>query len=153
MKKITLLIPVLSIFIISCNNSFNEKSKEESTTVWGEKLQHIDDSEAIQLNNGEKWKVNVEMIQHIRNMEKDISDYSNSGQIDHKLLAEKLLVNVNLLTSSCTMNGKAHDELHKWLLPYIGLLKEFSEANNETEVEKLFQSIVNSMTTFNNYFQ
>ena len=34
------------------------------------------------------------------------------------------------------MKGKAHDELHKWLLPYIDLVKELSEAKDETEAEK-----------------
>ena len=51
------------------------------------------------------------------------------------------------------MKGKAHDELHKWLLPYIDMVKELSEAKDETEAEKQFHNIQTSFTTFNQYFQ
>ena len=51
------------------------------------------------------------------------------------------------------MKGKAHDELHKWLLPYIDLVKELSEAKDETEASKHFENIQISFTTFNQYFQ
>ncbi|MBK8111874.1 MAG: hypothetical protein IPO65_01705 [Saprospiraceae bacterium] len=51
------------------------------------------------------------------------------------------------------MKGKAHDELHKWLLPYIDLVKELSAAKNETEATKQFENIQISFTTFNQFFQ
>jgi hypothetical protein len=51
------------------------------------------------------------------------------------------------------MKGKAHDELHKWLLPYIDLAKELSEAKDETEASKRFENIKSSFITFNQYFQ
>lgn len=51
------------------------------------------------------------------------------------------------------MKGKAHDELHKWLLPYIDLVKEFSESKDETTLNEQFQKIQTSFTTFNQYFQ
>ena len=74
-------------------------------------------------------------------------------QKDYKSLSEKLQSNIDLLTSNCTMKGKAHDELHKWLLPYIDLVKELSEAKDETEASKHFENIQISFTTFNQYFQ
>jgi hypothetical protein len=109
--------------------------------------------QTIELNNGEKWKVDANMITHIRNMENDVISFAKVEQKDYKSLAEKLQSNIDLLTSNCTMKGKAHDELHKWLLPYIDLVKELSEAKDETEAEKQFQNIQTSFTTFNQYFQ
>ena len=153
MKKITILIPVISLFLFSCGNTSNEKSKEQTETVTHEKHQHDEESEIIELNNGEKWKVDANMITHIRNMENDVISFAKVEQKDYKSLSEKLQSNIDLLTSNCTMKGKAHDELHKWLLPYIDLVKELSEANNETEAEKQFENIQNSFTTFNQYFQ
>ncbi|MBK7529008.1 MAG: hypothetical protein IPI59_16070 [Sphingobacteriales bacterium] len=114
---------------------------------------HDDESEAIELNNGEKWKVDANMITHIRNMENDINHFANVEQKDFKSLAEKLQSNIDLLTSNCTMKGKAHDELHKWLLPYIDMVKELSEAKNETEASEQFKNIQTSFSTFNQYFQ
>ena len=153
MKKITILIPVISLFLFSCGNTSNEKSKEQTETVTHEEHQHNDEMQTIELNNGVKWKVDANMITHIRNMENDIISFYTVEQKDYKSLAEKLQSNIDLLTSNCTMKGKAHDELHKWLLPYIDLVKELSEAKDETEASKQFQNIQTSFTAFNQYFQ
>ena len=153
MKKITILIPVIGLFLFSCGNTSNEKSKEQTETVTHEEHQHDEVSEIIELNNGEKWKVDANMITHIRNMENDINHFANVEQKDFKSLAEKLQTNIDLLTSNCTMKGKAHDELHKWLLPYIDMVKELSEAKNETEASEQFKNIQTSFSTFNQYFQ
>ena len=153
MKKITILIPVISLFLFSCGNTSNEKSKEQTETVTHEEHQHNAEIQTIELNNGEKWKVDANMITHIRNMENDVISFAKVEQKDYKSLSEKLQSNIDLLTSNCTMKGKAHDELHKWLLPYIDLVKELSEAKDETEAEKQFQNIQTSFNTFNQYFQ
>ena len=144
MKKITILISVISLFLFSCGNTSNEKSKEQTETVTHEEHQHNAEIQIIELNNGEKWKVDANMITHIRNMENDINSFANVKQKDFNSIAEKLQSNIDLLTSNCTMKGKAHDELHKWLLPYIDLAKELSEAKDETEASKRFENIQTS---------
>ena len=47
------------------------------------------------------------------------------------------------------MKGQAHDELHKWLLPYIDLVEAFSTDKSADN----FTAIQNSFSTFNTYFQ
>lgn len=86
-------------------------------------------------------------------MENDIISFLKEDPKNYAVLSKKLLVNIDSLTSNCTMKGKAHDELHKWLLPYIDLAKELSEAKDETEASKHFENIQISFTTFNQYFQ
>ena len=153
MKKITILIPVISLFLFSCGNASNEKSKEQTETVTHEEHQHNAEIQTIELNNGEKWKVDAPMLIHIRTMENDIISFLKEDPKNYAVLSKKLLVNIDSLTSNCTMKGKAHDELHKWLLPYIDLAKELSEAKDETEASKHFENIQISFTTFNQYFQ
>ncbi|MBK7095505.1 MAG: hypothetical protein IPH57_10815 [Saprospiraceae bacterium] len=153
MKKITILIPVISLFLFSCGNTSNEKSKEQTETVTQKEHQHNAEIQTIELNSGKKWKVDANMITHIRNMEKDIISFAKVTQKDYKSLSEKLQSNIDLLTSNCTMKGKAHDELHKWLLPYIDLVKELSEAKDEADASEQFENIQISFTTFNQYFQ
>jgi len=153
MKKIIILIPVISLFLFSCGNTSKEKPKEQTETVTHKEHQHDEESEIIELNNGEKWKVDANMITHIRNMENDVISFAKVEQKDYKSLSEKLQSNIDLLTSNCTMKGKAHDELHKWLLPYIDLVKSLYEAKDETEASKQFQNIQTSFTAFNQYFQ
>ncbi|MFZ7166115.1 MAG: hypothetical protein ACO1G5_01075 [Bacteroidota bacterium] len=153
MKKITILIPVISLFLFSCGNTSNEKSKEQTETVTHEEHQHNAEIQTIELNNGEKWKVDANMITHIRNMENDVISFAKVEQKDYKSLSDKLQSNIYLLTSNCTMKGKAHDELHKWLLPYIDLVRDLSELKDETEAANKLGEIQSSLTTFNQYFQ
>ena len=86
-------------------------------------------------------------------MENDVISFAKVEQKDYNSLSVKLQSNIDLLTSNCTMKGKAHDELHKWLLPYIDLVKELSESKDENETDKQFQKIENAFKTFNQYFK
>ncbi len=146
------------IFALKVHNSFFIyaqfifaiiKLKEEKITeIKTEEHQHSE-SETIQLNNGEKWKVDDNMMLHIRNMEKDVVHFDQEKSTNYSLLAEKLKTNIDILTSNCTMKGQAHDELHKWLVPYIELVDSFSKEKSANQ----FTEIQNSFKTFNQYFQ
>lgn len=59
----------------------------------------------------------------------------------------------NNQTEVAKQNDYIQDELHKWLLPYIDLVKKLSEAKDETEASEQFKNIQTSFTTFNQYFQ
>lgn len=142
--KIAFLATVV-LLIFSCNT----KSKEEKTTeIKTEEHQHSE-SETIQLNNGEKWKVDDNMMIHIRNMEKEVVHFDQEKSTNYSLLANKLKTNIDILISNCTMKGQAHDELHKWLVPYIELVDSFSKEKSANQ----FTEIQNSFKTFNQYFQ
>ena len=109
--------------------------------------------EAIVLNNGQKWKVVPPMMAHIRNMETDAKSFEGSTLAEHKTLATKLQTNLNLLTSNCTMTGQAHDELHKWLLPYIGMVNDFAKAETKEDAAAYAAKIKESFTVLNTYFE
>jgi hypothetical protein len=97
--------------------------------------------------------VNVEMTAPIKEMEMLINDFSKTEQEDYIQLAKDLQDQINVLVSSCTMTGKSHDELHKWLLPYMELVKELSEVKGEKEAAEVFEKIKASMSTYNEFFQ
>lgn len=153
MKKLIILVAAFSALPFGCGNPTNEKSEELAETVTSEKHPHGAELTTIELNKGEKWKVDTNMITHIRNMESDVSSFANAEQKDYEALSVKLQSNIDLLTSNCTMKGKAHDELHKWLLPYIDMVEDLSEAKDETAASKQFENIRISFATFNQYFQ
>ena len=142
--KIAFLATVV-LLLFSCNT----KSKEEKTTEINTEEHQHSESETIQLNNGEKWKVDDNMMLHIRNMEKDVVHFDQEKSTNYSLLANKLKTNIDILTSNCTMKGQAHDELHKWLVPYIELVDSFSKEKSANQ----FTEIQNSFKTFNQYFQ
>ena len=153
MKKLTCLLTVISLFFFSCSNSTNEKSNEKAEAATQEEHHHDDESAAIELNNGVKWTVDAHMLTHIRNMENDVLSFTKVEQKDFKSFAGILQTNIELLTSNCTMKGKAHDELHKWLLPYIDTVNDLSTAKDNTEAARLFENIQASFIIFNTYFQ
>ena len=153
MNKLILTFAVGSLLLYSCGNSSNEKLNNQTEVAQHNDHHHDHESEAIELNNGEKWTVDANMLTHIRTMENDVISFAKVEQKDYKVLSEKLQASIDLLTSNCTMTGQAHDELHKWLLPYMDLVEELSEAEDKIEAEKQFQEIQTSITTFNHYFQ
>lgn len=153
MKILIMSILTLSLLLFGCGNVENEKSNKPTVSNAKEEHKHNAEIQSIELNNGEKWKVDSNMIPYIRNMERDIISFSNDEHKDYNSLAEKLQSNIDSLTYNCTMEGKAHDELHKWLLPFIDLVTELSKSKNETEAAKQFENIQKSFRTFNQYFQ
>lgn len=153
MNKIMLTLVAINLLLNSCSDSVNDLSNKHIEASIYNELQPEEESEVIKLNNGEKWKVDANMLNHIRHMENDVVSFAKEVQKDYKSLSDKLQSNIDLLTSNCTMKGKAHDKLHKWLLPYIDMIEELSEAKDETEALEKFEKIQNSFTTFNQYFQ
>ena len=107
----------------------------------------------IELVNNEKWVVNKEMMVHVKKIESDLEVASNQSISNYEELGLKLDKNIGLLTSNCTMTGKAHDELHKWLLPFIDLVKGLNTAGSKEEQKQSFEAIKESMNEFNTYFK
>jgi hypothetical protein len=135
----------LVVLLSSCNT----KSKEDKpATVQVEEHQNSK-TKAIELNNSAKWKVDAAMMINIRAMENDVAYFEKTNNNDYQSLASKLKKSIDLLTSNCTMKGQAHDELHKWLLPFIDLVDAFSKDKSNQQ----FTQIQESLITFNHYFQ
>ena len=107
----------------------------------------------MELNNGEKWQINAEMMPPLQASKVLISEYADGDQKDYKALADQLKGNNKVLISSCTMSGKSHDELHKWLHPYMGLVDELANAKDEAEANLVLGKIEKSFATFDQYFQ
>ena len=129
-------IPVLAFlafFFAACNQA-------------QQKHEHSDE---IELNEGSKWKVVPEMLGIIRAMESDVNLFIDTS--DFKSLSIALGANVDSLTTNCTMKGKAHDELHKWLLPFIDLVYESQEAKTVTDQTEILLRLKASYELFYAY--
>jgi len=153
MRFSAILIFSGALFLYSCGQQ-EEKKKEVTSQVMEE--HHHNETYSIELNNGAKWKVVPEMMKHIRNMESDVYRFNESQHLDLKdftQLGKSLQKNIDLLTSSCTMEGKAHDELHKWLLPYIDMVEKLNKSKTKDEALLTAEEIVASFKTLNIYFK
>lgn len=148
-----LFLSLAALFMFGCGNSNHKETSEHHDSANHEGHHHEEESKPIELNNGEKWKVNDSMMLIIKAMEKQINEFSSSNNSEYAQLGTKLQSQIDVLTSSCTMEGKAHDELHKWLLPYIEMVDSLTQTTTKEAGEKQFQEIQNSFMLFNQYFQ
>ena len=133
MKQFILFIA--SLVILACNTSQN--------------YEHL----GIELNEGEKWVINEEMKPHIKEAQLIFNKYTSSGDEDYKKLANELKQQNNRLIKSCTMDGKSHDELHKWLHPHIGLIDDLADAASPKDANVVLDLLEESFDAFDVYFQ
>lgn len=146
MKKFICFIFILSVFHFGCTEGESHSKKTEEHD-------HDGHAKTLELNNGEKWLVNIEMTAPIKTMENRIAEFAVTGPTDYNELALGLQDDINLLVSTCTMSGKSHDELHKWLVPFMELVNELSELKDEKKAALVFGKINESMITYNQFFQ
>lgn len=132
MQKL-LFIWVSILLMTACNSNYNTSD--------------------LTLNNGEKWKVNTEMKPHIEQGNEILNDYLVQKRTNYQKLAEDLKSQNSSLIKSCTMKGKSHDELHKWLHPHMGLIEDLSNASNLKEAELIVAQIEQSFKIYKNYFE
>ncbi len=161
MKTKIAILSLASILIFGCSsptvdNSEKESNQPETVVESTEEEHNHDEHEAIVLDNGQKWEVVPEMLAFIRNMEHGVVEFSTKESPtpeEYQQLAILIDENIRELTSNCTMEGQAHDELHKWLVPFIGLSEEFDVATELTEQEKIYKGFEDAFVEFNTYFE
>lgn len=119
----------------------------------GDKHADLKNNYGIVLDKGKKWKVPETMMIHIRNIKNDLQVFQSDKNKDYKALSGKLNANISLLTSNCTMEGRGHDELHKWLIPFIDKSKEFAAENDKGKQEELYQYLKKSIAVINKFFK
>jgi len=114
---------------------------------------HKHDDSPLVLDNGQKWTIISSMDVYLQEMEDLVTNFKGENLEDHQELAKELKDNIGLLTSNCTMKGQAHDELHKWLLPYIELVDNYSKADSKQAAARHFAKVKSSFEAYNKYFK
>jgi len=146
MKKI-LVSTLLSGFMLLTPSIKGEVSFVGNNIFQGEKLV---------LNNGKKWVVVPEMMKFLKNMDYAVVEFDkkeNPTKEEYQNLAVLIDKNIRDLTANCTMKGQAHDELHKWLVPFMTLSTAFDEAEKIENLKDVYLKIKASYKTFNTYFK
>ena len=150
MKKV-LVLAISSFVLWSCNNP-SEKVKSNQETKQ-EEHQHDETSEAVELNIGKKWIVNDEMKPFVAKGEGLVTTYLQSSHTNYNELAQQLKEQNNQLIKSCTMKGKSHDELHKWLHPHLELVEALGKSTNENEAKGIVLKLQKSNEAYHQYFE
>ncbi|WKK76184.2 hypothetical protein QYS49_01980 [Marivirga salinae] len=145
-KSISIII-LISAFLMNCDGK--KQGNEEGHSEHETQSKNIE----IELNQGEKWVVNEEMKPFLKQSEEILQSYNASNDSSHLELADQLKAQNDQLISSCTMKGKSHDELHKWLHPHLQLVKKLQEAESKKEAEAVIQQLEDSYEIYHQYFQ
>ena len=159
MKKISLIVFSLglAITLAACGTTAEKENKAKKSDVKDEmpatkEEMHSAESNQILLDNGNRWKVNPEMIPHLQASEQALKSYQNNNSSDYKQLTVEMKKHNDQLISSCTMKGESHEQLHHWLHPHLKLVKALSEAENEEAAERIIKKLEASFEEYHNYF-
>ncbi len=107
---------------------------------------------ALVLNNGEKWEADAHTLLVVQEMKSEVSDFEGAKRKDYAVLADSLTSQLNRLVAGCTMEGPAHDELHKWLIPLSDDVKDLKSSANVSVTHKVIE-IKESLGLFNDFFR
>lgn len=140
------MIGLLVFTATSCKNNANHNHDQTHSGA-------ADHQAVIELNDGVKWTVNAEMKPYILESESMLNTYVANASTDYKTLAKELTDKNSGLIESCTMDGKSHDELHKWLHPHMALIESLQDADNADAADKIINELKSSFELYNQHFQ
>lgn len=149
----TLSLTAMSIVTIaiassSCQRSFkNETGKADPVAVTNSP------TTATEPGKPAKWPMPEAMMKHVRDLEQDLRNLEASAEKDHAALAAKIDGHTSQLIASCTMDGKAHDALHDWLMPFLQLNKAYAAAPDDDAKSAKFKEIKDSLASFHERFE
>ena len=110
---------------------------------------------AVNLDDGKKWKANVETSQGINKMMASVKKAISKKMTevdDYRTLGASLQQDFNEIFQKCTMTGEAHDQLHNYLLPMVDMVKTF-ENGDVASCEKTLPQIKEHLNSYYNYFE
>ncbi len=147
-KSVLLLLLLVPAFTACQRASDQEAAKTSVTTTTSDTP-----TTPAQEQPPGKWPVPEGMMKHFRDLEQDIQTFATATEKDHAALAAKIDQHINNVISSCTMEGKAHDALHEWLMPFRQLAKEYAAATDPTIKSQKFQAMLESFAAFHARFE
>ena len=100
-----------------------------------------------------KWPIPEAMMKDLANLEQELRAFEQGPDKDPAALAKKIDEHINLLISSCTMQGKGHDALHEWLMPFRQLAKEYAEASDADAKAQKFKAMQDAFVVFHQRFE
>lgn len=158
MRSVFLFITAIIFTFVACTSNENKENKDTSQSeAMHHQHEEVDDPddtfENMELDNGERWVVNEEMKPYLSASETLVTGYLGQASEDNRQLATDLKTQYKELIKSCTMTGKSHDELHKWLYPYINLVEKLNETTSKAEADELVAHINESFDVYHQFFQ
>ena len=142
MKSIIFLTLVASL-VVACKNQDTETNPAE----------HPQHAEELMLNNGERWVANAETTEGIKKMTLLVGGLSDaSAAEDYQATKAELEKEFETILKKCTMTGKAHEQLHIYLLPMKDMMSKFNSTQPE-ERKEASEQLDRHLREYETFFQ
>lgn len=156
--KSILWMTAVSVALFGCGNGTSGNSGDDHQAHAHDEHHHDDhhyheSSDPLELDNGDRWVVNEEMKPYVAQGEALVDEFINDDKQDYRVLAEDVKEQNTQLILSCTMTGKSHDELHKWLHPHLELVDRLEKTTDEREAKNLVAQLQTSYEVYHQHFQ
>lgn len=145
--RTTIIVSLLALLALGCGHS----EKDHHHDGDAHHHHHANTVGDLQLNNGHKWEADAHTNSVVEEMKTSVSGFGNSD--DYDVLADTLTNQLNRLIAGCTMEGPAHDELHKWLVPLIENIKGLSASESTVHASDVVHEIDGVLDIYDDYFQ
>lgn len=141
----TQFLQVVMLAGITACTSAPEKPSAETHTV-------VKENNNLVLHQGKKWQVPAHMMNELRAMERILNTHDTKHHYV-AALGDSLQAHLEALTSSCTMEGDAHDELHKWLVPFMEKTDAIPALTDSTRQAEAVHELQQAFVEFNRFFE
>ncbi|NTS39820.1 hypothetical protein HRG84_02795 [Flavisolibacter sp. BT320] len=137
------ILPLLVLLLAGCAN--DPATSEHSTA--GHPATVSAQPATLQLNNGQKWKLDAATRQHMSEIKAHITQASHAGGV---LSGKELQKHADNLIKDCRMKGPDHDALHRWLAPFLEHVQALRE---NRDAEAASHALNDDVKTFDTYFE
>lgn len=135
-------------FLFSCQSP----STEQKSVDPPQKTEQTASPE-VKLNNGQKWKANPETTEGVHNMLQLVNTFSEKENVTaYAELKKQLKGEMNLIFKNCTMKGKAHDQLHNYLIPMFDLIHNVGSEDLK-ECKSSYEQLNLHLNRYDEYFE
>ncbi|MBL8011879.1 MAG: hypothetical protein JNJ64_14840 [Flavobacteriales bacterium] len=83
-----------------------------------------------------RWQANPETTEGIRGMQALVDGLPGNG-LGGAQLRDSLNARMAMIFDRCTMDGEAHEALHAYLLPLMGMIKRLPDEPSSAHVDSL----------------
>lgn len=149
MKKILLIVALAGLFCFGCQNDKKKSTEKEQTT----EVNASKDNQQLKLSEGKKWKANPETNEGVDKMGIILDQHAKEDLEDYKEMGQQLSEIQRYIISECTMEGEAHEELHKWMKPLLGKVKDLRESDSLEKSKEILKNISRQLEIYHQHFE
>ena len=131
----------LMLFTASCSNNQSRSETQEAQPHNTETK-----NAKLQLNNGQKWKLDEATRKNMKEIKTYLSQASHAGVLS----AEELQKYSDKLIKECRMSGPGHDALHVWLGTF---LQNVQALKDNRDAESASHALNENVKEFDSYFE